>query len=458
MSRFIVACAALKFAVCLVLSMITVARGADDFEKARAKTISGEVLDTESEVRLLIKPKEKPGRFYDVKEFTNRRFKQQVKLFPGWNKATAKTATGLDPREITLKVAKPFLRVELSWAGNNQDYDLHVKNVNDVYYSNKVSDGGTLDHDWISNDSEGNPTEIIKYPAAEAGLYRICVYYFADNEHNVNKEDVGYPQPTTVRIYVNNDKIFDETYTITEHNGNTTENGKSIWNVGTVVLHAGMDAGGYAVDGRFLDVTKQRALRGVSPRTTYSVENLTGPNGTDPYYMIVGEAAQFTATGTLNAGSGNQQPNLEIIEKFSSSDQAVGTIDALGVFIAKSSGLTQISCEGYSGSAIDVHVLDVMIAVELEDPEPTPTNTVRTGLNENTLKFELNGKRIPKTELTLLKLTERVGSDNIVTSIKVSYKPSYSELYLSGDNTVKIDIDDMVGNHMDQRVHTFQLQ
>jgi hypothetical protein len=45
-----------------------------------------------------------------------------------------------------------------------------------------------------------------------------------------------------------------------------------------------------------------------------------------------------------------------------------------------------------------------------------------------------------------------------VTSIKVSYKPSYSELYLSGDNTVKIDIDDMVGNHMDQRVHTFQLQ
>lgn len=53
--------------------------------------------------------------------------------------------------------------------------------------------------------------------------------------------------------------------------------------------------------------------------------------------------------------------------------------------------------------------------------------------------------------------TATVDGEQITTKLKVTYVPSCSELNLPGSNTVKVDIDDMVSNHMDQVVKMFQL-
>ena len=99
-------------------------------------------------------------------------------------------------------------------------------------------------------------------------------------------------------------------------------------------------------------------------------------------------------------------------------------------------------------------VLKVEIVVDLEDQE---VNGVRSGLKQDTLRFELNGNVIPNSNLTLQPTTETVDGELILTRLKVTYEPSYSELNLSGSNTVKVDIDDVVNNHMDQVVNVFQL-
>jgi hypothetical protein len=331
------------------------------FEAARNCTVTGDVLDSETEVSLEVKAASMRDGARCVYNATasGGAYARKVKLFPGENVVTATTATGTDTKYYSFDAGSWSLRVELSWAGNNQDYDLHV---NDVYFGNRNSGGGTLDHDWTHNSSDGNPIENITYSQASAGMYRIYVYYYNDNEYNDEGEQVGSPQATTVRVYVNEQRIHSDSYLITEYNGISTGNGKSIWNVATVVLHAGDGAGGYAVDGRRLDLAEQAGLRGISPRTTFSVTDFAGPNGADPVYLLVGDAARFTASGTLNSGSGNEQTGLEILEKYTSAAGTVGTVDGLGVFVGKAPGQTQISCMGHSGSPVDVYVLKVELA------------------------------------------------------------------------------------------------
>lgn len=108
----------------------------------------------------------------------------------------------------------------------------------------------------------------------------------------------------------------------------------------------------------------------------------------------------------------------------------------------------------YFRSTLSVTVLKVDIAVDLEDQE---VNGVRSGLKQDTLKFDLNGNVIPNSSLTLIPTTVMVDGEVITNKLKVTYVPSLSELNRPGSNTVKVDIDDMVENHMDQLVNTFQL-
>ena len=103
------------------------------------------------------------------------------------------------------------------------------------------------------------------------------------------------------------------------------------------------------------------ALTVVSPQTDFEVTELSGANGTAPVYLGVGDAAQFSAFGTLNVGSDCEQADMPIIECFTNSNDAVGTVDGLGVFVAKAPGHTQISGAGYSGDPIDVYVLSADI-------------------------------------------------------------------------------------------------
>jgi hypothetical protein len=103
---------------------------------------------------------------------------------------------------------------------------------------------------------------------------------------------------------------------------------------------------------------------------------------------------------------------------------------------------------------IEVYIVKVDIVVDLEDQE---VNGVRSGLKEDSLKFELNGTTIPYSSLTLQPTMETVDGDQITTKLKVTYTPLCSELNLPGSNTVKVDIDDRVDNHMDQITISFKL-
>jgi hypothetical protein len=318
--------------------------------------VHGDVLDNQTEVTVDLKASSMRSAAKNIYKPTvpGDKFSVDVKLFPGDNLITASTATGLHEILAKLNIKKPSLRVQLSWAGNDQDYDLHVNHVTDVYYGRPSADGGVLDHDWTDNEDEGNPIENISYSSAAAGLYRVYVVYYTDNA-----DPEGYPQETTIRIYVNEKLIHSDSYTITQPDGWLDGDGESVWNVGTIVLHAADQVGGYAADSsKRLDVTDQGALKGISPRTTCSVTELTGPDAGNPVYLIIGESVQFTASGIVNYGSGNDQSG-EIIEKFTNSDPSVGIIGPLGVFTASAVGHTQISATTYSGSPIDVYVLKV---------------------------------------------------------------------------------------------------
>jgi len=97
--------------------------------------------------------------------------------------------------------------------------------------------------------------------------------------------------------------------------------------------------------------------------------------------------------------------------------------------------------------------VQVNITVNLEDPQ---VNGVRSGLDESTLRFELNGVVIPNSSLTIGRTYELIDGENVLTNMSISYHPSGSELTF-GTNTVKVDIDDMVDNHMPQLVQTFEI-
>ena len=215
----------------------------------------------------------------------------------------------------------------------------------------------------------------IVFEHAAAGRYSVSVF------HSVE----GTPPPpviTTVRVYLNDDLVY------TASNGN----GIDTWSVGTFILHSGESVGGYAVDGNSrLDVAGQCELAGFD-RIGFgdlSVTHLEGPNGSAPVVLKVGDAAQFTAEGVwLGQVCGGEQ-YTQIIEGFSSSDTSVGDIDALGVFVAKSTGHTQVSCLGYEGDPIDVYAIKVDLDVdsdydgdidEMDDPlEESAGGFVRIG-------------------------------------------------------------------------------
>jgi hypothetical protein len=142
--------------------------------------------------------------------------------------------------------------------------------------------------------------------------------------------------------------------------------------------------------------------------------------------------AEFTITGVTKSDLPGDVPLLATIISGEETDPEV------------------VSCVATSS----ITVLKVDIVVDLEDQE---VNGVRSGLKQDTLRFDLNGNMIPASNLTLQPTTVTVDGEQITTNLKVTYLPSCSELNLPGSNTVKVDIDDMVNNHMDQVVNTFLL-
>ena len=89
--------------------------------------------------------------------------------------------------------------------------------------------------------------------------------------------------------------------------------------------------------------------------------------------------------------------------------------------------------------------------IEVSISEPV-TNNVRSGLDLGTLRFELNGTVIQTSNLSI----DSSYTGDLLTCLDIQYIPLSAEL-VSGTNTVKVDIDDNVDNHMDQLVETFYL-
>lgn len=267
------------------------------------------------------------------------RISQNVKLFPGQNLVTTKTATGTTEIMHPLFVENPTLRVEFSYPGPSayDAYRVGVRFNGDWCYENAVF--------WGVDDASAIQGIVIA--DAEAGLYEVIVFHDFEGENQTPTA-----LSTTVRVYVNEELVF------AASNGN----GIDLWSVGTFILHSGDSVGGYAVDGNSrLDITAQGARKGwgLTGYVDLSVTQLAGPNGSEPVYLCVGNAAQFTAEGELYGRVCGGMSTSQIIGRFSSSDTSVGDIDALGVFVAKAPGHAQISYEGYAGDPIDVYVVKV---------------------------------------------------------------------------------------------------
>lgn len=318
-----------------------------EFSQARLLPITGYGREYDSSVKIEVEaPSMRPGaRCVYRTASEDGYFTQEVKLFPGLNRVTVTTSSGSEEVIIPFDVERPSLRVRMDCTGNDGTYMLHVNGMC-RYDPGPDASGGYYESDeyWWMHGPPYLEAQTVCYPAAGAGLYRIFVTHFAEFSNPV-------ALVTTVRVYVNEKLVF------TGSNGD----GKETWCVGTLVVHADGQVGGYAVDGiRRLDLAGQYELKEASTAggfwASLEVTGLSGPGGGDPVYLEVGQAAQFTAAGVLRQFLMGNDQDVEIIERFASSDLPVGEIDALGVFVAKAPGHTQISCAGYAGSPIDVYV------------------------------------------------------------------------------------------------------
>lgn len=278
----------------------------------------------------------------------------EVELFPGANRIVAQSGEESEERLVTFRIKPPNLRVVLTWAGQNQDYDLHV---NEIYFGNAVTAGGELDQDWIDDEYPGGPAiETISYEHAGAGLYHVGVHYYSDNE-----EDGGSPLPTTVKIYLNEKLIATYSKTLTEPSD-------SFWHVASVVVHSGESAGGFKVndDSKAIDLPLQGDIPGVMPSHSHAktwtdplILNVTGTS--DPVYMNVGEAAQFKLYADLEIDEFTVMSFQSILGELAVENVSGGgdaMIDELGVFVAKAPGHYRITAEP-DADKIDVYIFDV---------------------------------------------------------------------------------------------------
>ncbi len=182
-----------------------------------------------------------------------------------------------------------------------------------------------------------------------------------------------------------------------------------------------------AVEYRIIPQEQTVCVRGIATFTAEKkFDEATGWMPQDSYWTVLGNTSTNTASST----------NI--------------LMNTSGVYdiVAKNSTNCVLS------DTARLTVVEVDIVVDLEDQD---VNGVRSGLNQDSLNFRLNGSTIPASSLTLEPTTVTVDGEQITTKLKVSYVPSCDELNLSGSNTVTVDIDDMVDNHMDQITTSFQL-
>lgn len=324
---------------------------AQDLDSARQISITGAATDGSLQLTLSLGVNDDPAnRVMNATVDSTGNFTVPVKLFPGTNTIDITGDTNEEEHTVVINVQAPAIRVELSWAGEHQDYDLYVNNV--CYY-NKNADGGVLDRDWI--DQADPATENITFSQADAGLYHVFVNYYRPhtvdgNGNPVNNpttgEPVPNPQATTVKVFVNEQQVYTDTQTITEPEGGI-QDGKGTWAVCTLVVHSGTESGGFQVDDQgFRDIVPQKTiLDRIDPRTPYSIDSLTGPSNDDIVFFPVGKSIQVNASGSINVGTDNEQGGIDIIGHFQTTDASVADVDDLGVITGLTPGVVTISAQ-----------------------------------------------------------------------------------------------------------------
>ncbi|MEI7945583.1 MAG: hypothetical protein WCJ02_02755 [bacterium] len=97
---------------------------------------------------------------------------------------------------------------------------------------------------------------------------------------------------------------------------------------------------------------------------------------------------------------------------------------------------------------------DTAIIIDIKEKNP---NNVRSGLDKDTLKVKINGTDFTGSDLILETVYDPVLVDGvkILANLKVICRLCCRDLYNTGGNTVTVDIDDMVDNHMPQKQETF---
>ena len=299
------------------------------FDASRVQTVRGNALDGETSVDLEVRASSLPPaakRVYTV-PVQGGAFSQDVKLFPGQNLITAKTATGAAVTVAPRTVPGPTLTVELNVAPPYSGEDFYMLFVNDNWLGTSPWNGES----YGRFGDDGTPQSVV-IRNAEAGLYRVYV------QHAWTLGTA--PRATTVRVRLDNRLIYQA----------SNADGIGQWSVGTFVIHSGDATGGFAADGEGrTDLPTQGARMGAGyvPDTLgpidFVIEQLSGPNGAGAVCLEVGCAAQFTARGTCRDVLGTTRAD-GIIDCFGSSDESVGVVDELGFFLAMSPGHTRVSC------------------------------------------------------------------------------------------------------------------
>ena len=237
-------------------------------------------------------------------------FTCSVVIFPGKNTFVAKNGLEEDTLEINTTPYPAYpLKVRLKWSGNNQDYDLKV---NEIYYGAPNGEDGSLDHDWKRDGDPGGPIETISYAHAPAGAYRIFVKYYADHKGNGEGQEAV---PTEVTVEWRGRVLYRGKRTLSKVG--------SIWPVGTLVIHAGHQIGGLAVDNPSgkggICPHPLGAFRGIDPSYSpkYQYTSVKSPlSNRSRLFLDIGDAAQFYAYGTINLESKDVIPNVEMLNRF----------------------------------------------------------------------------------------------------------------------------------------------
>lgn len=271
-------------------------------------------------------------------------FSHNVILFPGENTFVAQNGIETDTLQIYTKPYPTYpLKVRLKWSGNNQDYDLHV---NEIFYGNLEGEDGGLDHDWKRDGDPGGPIETVAYADAPAGTYKIYVKYYADHTGDGEGECAV---PTDVSVEWRGQLLYKGKRTLSKVG--------SVWPIGTLVIHAGHEIGGLAVDNPKTgkggicphEQGKLRYGMDASYLSSYrytSVKTPVPPNAS--LFLDMGEAAQFNAEGDVNIKPlKDTVSEVEILDCFGTSLGHGGTfIDRLlGVYQNTGNGVSTLSLQ-----------------------------------------------------------------------------------------------------------------